>query len=529
MRHAQRLLAALLFAAAFLVIGLAPLAAAQAADLNRCPDPKSSQTDLNELATEPAKLRATLSSRIAGPDVAVVTFEDEKIATMPDTSPPCIRAFRWIPDEQRGKKKDGQQEDGNWEVVTIRQVYRVSDKPKLLNVAFEVAKPSNTPSWWPFASVKYLFVGTLSVTPTAERPTPEAFRFSFLATTTVTRTRCSLLWSLVFVSGFYVALVFVTYNLKDADDLKWLVWLAYVFSPVRVSAAWFGEASMSQLQLLIFTLIVAGLLFYHWLTAGVLSNISNELLILLGISAGGSAVAKFTQTQKVSLKAQTAGYLMAKGWYTWPVRPSRCRATAAQLLLTDDRLDIYKFQIAIFTVVVACYVVEAGLASLGGVTISDTMLYLIGISQAVYVGGKAVTDRTTDLEAAVEKMVDLESKIATAKHTSSASPPGELGEFYDEYAKAASTAANEFAALQNRKFPNKYDAARRKMGDLGPQVSTLLVKAKDGSSLAPREQALKEEFESADKAAKEFAALTTTARDLATQDVRNIDPAALKP
>ena len=73
-------------------------------------------------------------------------------------------------------------------------------------------------------------------------------------------------------------------------------------------------------------------------------------------------------------------------------------ATLRNLLLTDGRLDVYKFQMAIFTVVVACYVASSGQTSLGDVKISDTMLYLIGISQGVYVGGKAVTDRTTDLE-----------------------------------------------------------------------------------------------------------------------------------
>jgi hypothetical protein len=220
-------------------------------------------------------------------------------------------------------------------------------------------------------------------------------------------------------------------------------------SPIRISAAWFGEPSVSQIQVMLFTFIVAGLLFHLWLDTGVLSEISKDLLFLLGISAVGAGGAKFTQTLKTDLKPETASYLIGKGWYDWSLKPMHDHATLKNLLLTDGRLDVYKFQMAIFTVVVACYVATSGQTSLGDVKISETMLYLIGISQDVYVGGKAVTDRTTDLENAVKKMMDIEKQIAALPGT--ADP--KRAPLEQEYEKAATFAVREFTSLYNREYP----------------------------------------------------------------------------
>lgn len=59
------------------------------------------------------------------------------------------------------------------------------------------------------------------------------------------------------------------------------------------------------------------------------------------------------------------------------------------------------------------------------------MLYLIGISQGVYVGGKAITDRTTRIQDAVKKMQEAEGQ------------PARLAEFE----AAQETAKSEFASL----------------------------------------------------------------------------------
>jgi hypothetical protein len=261
----------------------------------------------------------------------------------------------------------------------------------------------------------------------------------------------STIAALIFVGVFYLLLARVTANADhNSDDIQAVTppgkRRIYWLSPVRISAAAFGEASMSQVQVLLFTFIVAGLLFQLWLRTGVLSDISTQLLLLLGISAVGAGGARFTQTIKTNLSDSTSKYLIGKGWYAWPIMPMREHATFGQLLLTDDKLDVYKFQMAIFTIVVAVYVISAGQNDLSNVNISDTMLYLIGISQGVYVGGKAITDRTTDLESAVAKMIDLERQLTTASDAQRA-------DLLLQYADAARTAANEYGPLTHRKIP----------------------------------------------------------------------------
>jgi len=259
---------------------------------------------------------------------------------------------------------------------------------------------------------------------------------------------------------------------------------------------------------------------------------SLDLLTLIGISAVGTGASKFAQTVKTSLKDQTASYLIGKGWYNWEPIPARSHATLGKLLLTDGRLDIYKFQMAIFTVVVAFYVISAGQQSLVDVKISETMLYLIGISQGVYVGGKAITDRTTDLEAAVAKMIDLDSKIAEER-AKTAPNATQLGDWEKEYARAASTAAVEFTSLQNRKFPTKFDKfklANRRITTLKPEVDKLRARASGGgAALTSDEQALDNEFKQLEMTAKELAAYSKPPEDTTVQDVKNIDPAVLKP
>lgn len=477
-------------------------AAKKSDDAGRPAKEKARDFALNDLAGKPSTLRGSMAQRIASPGSALATFDDKRIESLPDASKVCVQAYA---------RRDGAVE---WQPVSLRQVFlseKTNDKPKRLNVIFNVDDLPGKGS-----EATYLFIGALT-------DGPPALSFSHAERVTVTSKLCALLAALAFVGAFYLALVIITYT-DETNSLEGPAWLAYTLSPVRISASWFGEASMSQVQLLLFTFIVAGLLFYHWWISYVLSDLSTNLLMLIGISAVGTAASKFAQTVKTALNDQTARYLIAKGWYGWDPIPARSHATLGKLLLTDGRLDIYKFQMAIFTVVVACYVISVGQQSLVDVKISETMLYLIGISQGVYVGGKAVTDRTTDLEASVQKMIDLENKIRDAAGKSPAPP--ELPDWYSQYANAARMAAIEFTSLQNRYFPTQYDATQRKLRAMDSAIAQIQAKKKAGQALTADEQKLETEY---NMTAKELAAFEEPQREQAPQRIENIDPAVLKP
>jgi hypothetical protein len=383
-------------------------------------DGKITRSAFDQLMKEPSPFHAALGSqRLPGGRVAWVTFQDKRF-TDANVEKVCVRAFY----DATGD---------NPQPVSIRQVF-VSEKEHL-KVVFDVP-PSDRPF---YSRADFLFVGVLADT------TPSYFNYFVRAT--VTNGGTAVILSLLFVSVAYLFLVWITYEPADVGDLTGVDWLAYTLSPIRITAGWFGDASMSQVQIILFTFIVAGLLFHVWLSTAALSNISTDLLILLGISAAGAGTAKFAQTLKISLKPETARFLIGKGWFDWKLSLAGTHATLRNLLLTDGRLDVYKFQMAIFTVVVAFYVISAGQTDLGEVKISETMLYLIGISQGVYVGGKAVTDRTTDLENAVAKMMELENKIVAETDEAKRKP------LLAEYERAASFAIREFAPLYNREVP----------------------------------------------------------------------------
>jgi hypothetical protein len=397
----------------------APAPAPPAPDDNR-----ARQAALDDFVGRPSPFNVILSSlRLAGGDPGSVTFEDSRLASIKDISNICVEAF--IDHKEVRPEKVFLEAPDN--------------KPQHLKVVFKVPVTDN----YFFGTVHYTFVGILT------DQTPPAI-FSYSADFTVTNKVTFAILTLLFVALAYGFLAWAT--LEDTEGKRGLPWLIYVLSPVRISAGAFGDASLSQLQVILFTLIVAGLLFQLWLRAGVLSDLSQQLLMLLGISAVGAGAAKLTGTIKTGLSDSTAQFLMAKGWYAWPLQPLSEKATFAQLLLTDGRLDVYKFQMAIFTVVVAAYVISAGQNDLANVKISETLLYLIGISQGVYVGGKAVTDRTTDLENAVAKMIELESQIhkLAAPATATAAQRDPL---IADYQKAGRVAVIEFAYLQHRRAP----------------------------------------------------------------------------
>ena len=518
-------------------------------------DERAKELALSLLAGEQPNMTVKLEGdTLAGPGAATIAIEDKSLdAPQVEISKLCVKVYSKSADK--------------WTSVTVRQIAladKVDKTPKRLNVTFDIKAPGSATVLTPSEDVDYLLIATLSDAKTATL-------LNFSKTLTVRSRWWSFVWTALLVIASYLIIAWATFDPKTANDLTKVNWLIFVLNPVRISAASYGEASMSQLQVLAFTLIVGGLLFHLWMSTLILSDISTDLLKLIGISAIGAAGAKFTHTLKVTPNDQTSRFLIGKGWYNWEKEPLQDHATFKKLLLTDGRLDIYKFQIAIFTLVVACYVISAGQAGLGDVKISETMLYLIGISQGVYVGGKAVTDRTTDLEAAVQKMIDLESKIDMAKAgVTGATPAADLPAVYAEYRKAAITAVQEFTGLQNRKFPTignlievaskklkdvtekldrvtrDSDEATRKLTDIADRITTAEAQLQSGTprpasllALDTQKQTLDAQKQTLDAQKQALAAQKQQIEtEIATlngqrsgndKDIRNIDPAVLKP
>ena len=410
---------------------------AQAADacdaLNETAPPNGT---LKQFTDRPTLFRPLLNATwVTGGEPVVVAFQGAQIDNIQDVAKVCVKAF---------------DKDGVYIPTQMALVPAAGGQPKQLQVSFAAQQPSGTF----YSTANYTLAGILAAS-------DQSILFGYAVAITSTSKTATALVALAFVLFFYGILAWWTYDAADAGKLQNVGWLAYVLSPVRISAGAFGDASLSQVQVVLFTFIVAGLLFQLWLRTHQLSDISVQLLMLLGISAVGAGGAKFTATIKTGFSEPTAKFLISKGWYSWDSKPMYQHATFRQLLLTDGRLDVYKFQMAIFTVVVAAYVISAGQSDLSNVKISETMLYLIGISQGVYVAGKAVTDRTTDLENAVAKMIDLDERIqdlnkqlgAVPAPANAAALTAQRDDLLAQYEKAARTAVGEYAPLTHKQVP----------------------------------------------------------------------------
>jgi hypothetical protein len=187
---------------------------------------------------------------------------------------------------------------------------------------------------------------------------------------------------------------------------------AYSWNPVYLTSDRSDRASLSQLQIYCFTLIVFGLLTYGLLRIALLSEISGDVLQLLGISAAGAAGANVAEQMKKRLSYDNWAWLRNHGWLTayesgvgQPADTSRARW--GDLLKTNGDFDVYSFQLAVFSLVVAYALLTADIEHLATFTIPANLKALLGLSNVVYIGGKAINPGSVaELD---KKVTDLRS------------------------------------------------------------------------------------------------------------------------
>lgn len=180
-------------------------------------------------------------------------------------------------------------------------------------------------------------------------------------------------------------------------------------NPLRITANPYGEASLSSLQFFGFSLLIGSLAFYRWALTGVLGSFPADLLILLGVSTGGSVAAQVVQ-QRAGLSEMARKDLTRRGWFAGSVRRRRPRLN--QLLASAGKFDLSRMQAFVFSLIVAAYVLSSGIIDLGTVKIPTEMLSLMGLSQVIYVAGKAVAPAyVAAIEEGVEQLRTLEAQL----------------------------------------------------------------------------------------------------------------------
>lgn len=213
-------------------------------------------------------------------------------------------------------------------------------------------------------------------------------------------------WFAIVVSiSLFVALYVLCAQCFGGDKKKW--------SPIAITAGSMGRGSLSKLQIFFFSFVVIWLLTYILLRTGELSALSSDVLMLLGISAAGTAGAKATAVSRKRLSSENWSWLVKKGWVK--AKMDKCQESWGDLLLTEGEFDVSKFQMLAFNLVVAIALLISGLTELADFTIPPTLLGILGLSQVVYLGGKIIpANPYADLNSMTTALRDLESKFMEA-------------------------------------------------------------------------------------------------------------------
>jgi hypothetical protein len=229
--------------------------------------------------------------------------------------------------------------------------------------------------------------------------------------------------------------------------------------PVQITTDPWGRASLGKLQIFLFTLIIFGILLFNLLRRDILTAMSADVLALLGISAAGAAGGKIAYTKSRRLSFENFAWLIRHGWLpkNGTERAIAPPAKWSELFLDSNtkEFDPYGFQMAIFSVVVAIALARTSLAGLGTFHIPSELLGLLGISQAVFVGGKSLdTGGFPELDDKLDELRKHERNIVALNNKTDAKSKEELPKEQDALIESSAQAAQMFAELYHTHFEN---------------------------------------------------------------------------
>lgn len=231
--------------------------------------------------------------------------------------------------------------------------------------------------------------------------------------------RTIALVAIVLMYGLFAAAIWRRQRVDHPLAIKWPDYkprkprgfLEYL-DPVVMTAGVFNQGSIQKLQVLFFSLLVAGMLLSLVLTLGMLTDLSYTVALLLGISAVGAAVGTKTANNKERLTFDNWSWLVRK-----KVLPINKEGDPkwSDLVMTGREFDVYKLQTLIFSVVVAAALLVSGEDRLGSFDVPPTLLGILGLSQVIYVAGALVRPPSiSDVDEALTRLRNLETKLRAA-------------------------------------------------------------------------------------------------------------------
>jgi hypothetical protein len=192
---------------------------------------------------------------------------------------------------------------------------------------------------------------------------------------------------------------------------KWSWWRC--LEPIALSSDMFDRGSLANLQILFFTLLVSYGLIYIVMRTGELSSISPTVVELLGISALGSLSSNVVGITRNRLSVENWTWLVTRK--VLPLNDSgRGTPQWSDLIMSDTELDLYKLQALMFSLIVGLGMIVGGF-SLATFSVPPELLEVLGLSQAVFVGGRLSQPATMgDLDKLLDELRKREAALRKA-------------------------------------------------------------------------------------------------------------------
>jgi len=146
------------------------------------------------------------------------------------------------------------------------------------------------------------------------------------------------------------------------------------FNPIWFVSGEDGRASLSLAQILIWTILVFSASFYILEVSGKLLDLTDDVLILLGITGGVSLIANIvSENNNVNVDN---------------IKVKRHQSKWLDLFQSDGKPDLFRVQMALFTVLAVIFVTGQIYAELVFPKFPEGLLALITISNGIYLGSK---------------------------------------------------------------------------------------------------------------------------------------------
>lgn len=193
--------------------------------------------------------------------------------------------------------------------------------------------------------------------------------------------------------------VLVAYLLKDPRHPKQSFWAGLFMG-------YDGSASLTLLQMALWTTITVWALIYVFLRTWELLSVTTEVMTLLGFAGATTVGARVIAAARVPAVIENGA---AK-----PVERDPARFRFAQLFQSAGRFDLVKLQLFVFTLLIACYVVFRVLWDGAFPALDGNFLLLMGISNGAYIMNKFVGKTAFQKAEEMKNEVDvLQQQVAT--------------------------------------------------------------------------------------------------------------------